>query len=279
MVKHIKIITLILLTSNAFGQKLDSLFIEYRRPLFDFDYNNPTLNFSDTQISNTRRTLHYYCLTSYREGVESVQGLINMGVHNDLKLGTLRCYWINATIPEIIMMSAMPTNVVLNVKDISKFIYKPEYGSHVEWKRKNAYCLELIMPAKTIDMDSIRNFCAQQFNISVVRDRRSTKIFRLCRISSQDLIKSKSKSCKGKFKVGVLCNRSIGYLIDAIANGTGIRLIDDTKYPFNVDMNLKIKSWTDIGLLRNALQKYGLDIIEDKIMEDVTIITENGIKV
>ena len=125
----------------------------YIKPLFAFDVDKPLFVFTREQAANENRLLRYYCLTGYREGVQPTVGQFNVafGVTVDKPIGTRRIYMYNVSLVEMLThFHDKEDQVVLEVKDPSKYRYLPEYGPKADWMRKNARCFELMIPEGTL---------------------------------------------------------------------------------------------------------------------------------
>ncbi|MCC8423592.1 DUF3738 domain-containing protein [Mucilaginibacter sp. UR6-11] len=262
----------------GFAQVKDTL--AYHKPLFDFDYDKPVFELDSSQLHNQNRFLRFIALSGYREGVEQVHGgWTNWEATVDQEHGTTRFYWINLSIQDILTNRFSPNipynHVILEVREPSKYRYDPSYGDKTDWMRKNAWCIELMLPyASSQDFSKTLNEqLAQAFQVKFSNKKRMVNSLVLVRTSQVDKLKSAGGPPVNGDK-GVFRNTSVKWLGPLLDKAGMPPFSDESGYAGAVDMNLNIKDWTDLAALRKALQSYDLDLKEEPRMQDMVVITE-----
>lgn len=250
----------------------------YRKPLFDFRYDKPVLELRDEQKANTNRLLRFSALSGYREGVKPIVGQqdSNFAMDYDKQLQTYRYVMMNLSIQDMFIgFPTDPNDMILEVKDPSKYRYIPAYGDKDAWMRKNAYCFEYMVPRGIINSDLIREELENYFGVKVEFQSRKLKTLILVRTSSVDKIKSDNKGVRSDGKDGYLKNSGLYFLIynlNKVANMP--KVFDETNYTDAVDMDLKVKDWSDIPALRKALAAYDLDLKEEVRERNIWVLKE-----
>lgn len=155
--------------------------------------------------------------------------------------------------------------VVLEVKEPALLISKKGGNGN-----DHLYNYELIVPHDKID--SLFDYMLADLNrysgyIGTIENRMVDCLV-LVKISSLDEIKTEGDKPKISYtssSSGVtLVNQPMSYFINILNDETSIKLpvIDETGYTENVD--LTISDFTDLGNLKNELNRYGLDLIPSK---------------
>lgn len=170
-----------LIYNQSKGQEADLSPATYVKPLFDFDVSKPVFKLSKEQLENKRKLLRFYAFTGYREGVEPIKRPFdfNMDTKVDQNQGTISQRMYNLSIEEMVSFGMTKSwQIILEVKDPSKYRYLPSYGSKLEWMRKNGHCYEMTVPKEfaskclKIVEDDIDKF----FNIKRAKEDRITKV-------------------------------------------------------------------------------------------------------
>jgi hypothetical protein len=279
--KNILLSTLLLLSTwQIKAQEKDSASFVYRKPLFDFDYKKTPFKLENEQLVNKNRFLRFSVLTGYREGVEPVKGFANFGGYTDTLTGTRRVYMYNLSIQDMLTHGMLgPNQVVLEVNDPSKYRYDPSYGSKESWLRKNGNCYEFMLPAGTIqDIKVVEDDLANILGVKFGNEKRLVKALVLVRTSNIDKIKATGKGNRGYDMLGHFINVPINRIGHALYEAGMPPFVDETGYKDAVDLNLNIKSWTDLPTLRLELQRYDLDLKEEMREVEMFVITENNWK-
>jgi len=268
-VKYIYIIVIVFFQKNLFSQK-------YIKPLFDFKSQESIFQISVNKQANLNRMLRYYALTGYREGVNPVSGIfgLNYDASQDEKLGTLRLYMYNLTLAEMLTHGFVKKDrIILDVKDPSKYLYIPKYGSMKIWMRNNAHCFELMQPNGVLDGTSLNIILSDIFGVEFGMEKRKVKAMILARTSKKELFKSSGVGKNIQTSKGRLKNVTFQSLIDSVGY-IGMPFIDESNYNGLIDIDLKIMNWRDINLIKKKLKKYDLELREDMRELDMFVIKE-----
>lgn len=252
--------------------------VKLAQPLTHFNDKSPVFNLQGEQLTNKNRKLSYYALTGYREGVEPINGPFgsNFSAQIDKEAGTHRIKMYNLSIQDMFTHGLRRSNqVILDVKDPSKYRYELKYGPKKEWLRKNGYCFEFLMPPGVIKgIQPVDDELARLFKIKYGMEKRMVKVVVLKRTSTEE-------------KFGTTATEVIQDDINGIYKGVPITAIaspwrdilpffDETGYKglIDVDLNVKINALTDLPAVRRALQRYDLDLKEEMREIEVFVIKE-----
>lgn len=171
------LIGLILLKSSGYAQEQKST--PANESLNQFEDQKPVFKLKEEQLENKNRHLHFYALTGYREGVQPIVSQFNMNflAQMDRVHGTHRIKMYNLSITDMLTYGLIKSDqVILEVKDPSRYRYDPKYGSEKSWLRKNAYCYELLLPENTLkSMDLVRNHLSRLFKVKCGYQKRLIK--------------------------------------------------------------------------------------------------------
>ena len=273
--KYVLISILIQIVFNVSAQT-DTLF-EYRRPLFDFDYEKPVFRLNEEQSSNKNGLLRFSVVTGYREGIKPVSGLSNFDGFTDTISNTRRVYMYNLSIVDMITHgSVSPNHIILEVKDPSKYQYEMKFGSKDNWLKKNGHCFELMLPLGSTSsfLSAMSNELSYWFGVKFGYENRMMKTLVLYRTSTIDKIKSFGVGIGEYNESGLFHNLPLDRLDEPIFNAGLPLLIDETGYQNNVDLDLGINSWSDLPSLIAALKKYDLGLKEETREVKMFIIKE-----
>ncbi len=268
-----------LITARA--QTHDSTFV-YHKPLFDFDYSRPIFKLDTLQNANADRRLCYSAYSGYREGVAPVRREFNFNLFSpeNKEQGTIRQSAYNASIVELLthgFPTPLPSHILLEVKDPIKYRYLPAYGDELTWRRKYAYCYELVMNKAAFlvkSLKTVENDFAQHFGLQFGFEKQKVKALVLVRTSQTGQLKSLKEGTPVYGKDGVFRNASFYYLGAQLDAVNQVPFVDETGYREPVDMDLSIQDYRDLPKLRKALQVYGLDLREDIREVEMFVIRE-----
>lgn len=249
----------------------------------EIDYSKPFAN--NVQMN---KALSYITLTPFKEGVHNKK--ISSSLDSITK--TRRNYFLNFSIlnayktlwshlMDIKPLSSTANRIILNVKDKSKYIYEPSYGPKEEWERKNQICYESITPDTGGDLQDQYRLMISDLNrllgTEAHWEKRKIKCLVLLKIAKEDRIKSKGGESDLSFDKPIKSfrNTSLDNLVYTLNNYEGNPpTFNGTGYKDNIDMDLKINSWTDIQKIKEELQQYGLDLREEERELDMFVLTE-----
>ncbi|MBB5637835.1 hypothetical protein HDF26_000836 [Pedobacter cryoconitis] len=260
------------------AQEPDTSHITYRKPLFDFNPLKPTFKLDKEQLINKKRFLRFSLLTGYREGVVPIKGLTNFASTTDVISGIRILYMYNLSIQDMLTYGMYQSNrVVLEVKDPSHYHYDPTQGLERQWLRKNAYCFELALPIEKFNSNTIiLDELSRIFGVECGLKKRLVNALVLVRTSEKDKIKSKGIGVDTYDKTGHFNNISIAddRFGDYLYKSGMPPVVDETDYKGPVDMDLNISDWTNLAEVRKALNRYDLDLKEEKREVLMFVITE-----
>jgi len=258
----------------------DTASFQYRKPLFDFDYLKPVFNLQKEQLKNKNRFLRFSVVTGYREGVKPIVGAfgLNFRSENDSIGGIQLLTMYNLSIADMLTHGLVKhNNIYLEVDDPSKYLYDPKYGDKESWMRKNAYCYELALPLGSMkDVTILEKYLFNSFGVKSSMEKRLVKALILIRTSTIDKIKSAGKGEEKYDLKGYFNNTSINRLEDPLSRAGLPPMIDETGYTGPVDLDLKLKSWSDMVALRKELHRYDLDLVEGMREIEMFVIKKNN---
>lgn len=270
-IKFISSIVLLILMVNGI-QAQDKIAFDDEKPLFKFQ---------DEQLTNQNGSLRYAALTRYREGVVPIRGQFNVNFkgYNDEQTGTRRIYMYNLSIQDMLTHGLIkPSQILLEVKDPSKYRYHPAYGPEIEWLRKNGYCYEFLLPIGVLKgMNTIDSEIQRIFNVSSKWEKRNVKTWVLVRTSSNEKFKSLGGEAIKDHIHGIYHNVNIGWIGAPLNEFGAVPFLDETGYkePVNINLGINLTTVNNLNELRKALQKYDLDLKEEIREKMMFTITEN----
>lgn len=259
---------------NVNAQKKDSL--SQKTPdTTELDGTEPLFKLKGEQLTNTNRFLRYSAITGYREGVKPIANPPYYGIDVNKEQGTTRTYMLNLSIQDMLTHGRYTDNqVILEVKDPSKYRYDPKLGSKEEWMRKNAHGYELMMPTGVASEKVLDNDLAGVLGLKFGPQKRMKEVLVLVRTSEKDKIKSREKGDASYDEKGKFNNISLDSLAKPLQAAGLPLLVNETNYKGKVDLKLKIKSWTDLAEIRKELNRYDLDLKPEQREMTVFVITE-----
>lgn len=171
--------------------------------------------------------------------------------------------------------------IVLDVKRPESF-YLPDVSRYWdEWLEKNLFCYELILPIdKASDIKAImQQDLNRLFPYKAKIEKRKVQSLVLIRLTKEDKLRSNGGTAT-KQQIGdkiMLCNLPLQVsLFGMIANANSnipTPLVDGTNYKSNIDIVIT-SQLKNIELLRNDLNKYGLDLIQKEMEIDMLVIRD-----
>lgn len=262
--------------SSSSAQNMDTTAVSYRRPLFGFNPLKSSFKLDQEQKINKHYFLRMSILTGYREGVESIQGLGNFRTNEDKENATKRFYMYNLSIQDMLTHGFYNSSrIVLEVKDPSRYRYDPSQGSEYEWLRKNGHCFEFILPSGAVQgVKTLEKELCRIFGVEIGLKKRMVNTLVLVRTSKIDKIRSTQIGEPNDDGSGNFRNVPIDHLSSPLYLAGLPPMVDETGYKDHVDLDLKITSWKDLPALRKELQRYDLDLKEEKREFEMFVITE-----
>jgi thiol-disulfide isomerase/thioredoxin len=240
-----------------------------KRDFTSFDFDEPILTVNENNIPQVDMPVHsvYTAVTNYLPGVQK-----HIGIKKDSSNSTSRLSYINYSIYQLYLLLYQSYNlpksrILLGVKNRERFVYDPATGTMEDWKLKNLYCLEAVLPA---NLDS----AAQQQKLLTDLDfyfsckGRMEKRLTDCLIlqNKQTNIKVNTNAGKG-IRVGMLeylLNDSIG----------AVPVINETTCTTYTTLPLTVELIRDDAYLRKMLDQYGLELVKGQRMINCLVITQ-----
>lgn len=251
-----------------------------RLPLKAFDKTSTLFELRDEQLDNKNRSLRFYALSGYREGVAPIKGTFasNFLVQRDEVKGTYQLKMYNLSIQDMLTHGLRKSGrVILEVKDPSRYRYDPKYGPEKEWLRQHAYCFELLMPLGAVDgMGGIDALLCGLFKVKIHTEKRLVNTLVLVRTSDQLKFKTAGGEMIRDYAHGIYRNAPMAALGGNWYEHGTLPFKDETGYrePVDIGLNVAVKSMDDLPAFRQALKKYDLDLREEMREMDMFVITE-----
>ncbi|WP_316748653.1 TlpA disulfide reductase family protein [Pedobacter gandavensis] len=241
--------------------------------LAPYDYKKPLMESKITKQEPTS----YSAIFGYIEGISP-----KLTLFRDSIRGSFRTIAINSSIVRTYLHSwnkvdsslkVRPylSSICLEVQNPEKYEFTPKLGYWKSWLRENAISYESLVPDTGQNIPSIyRNVISdldRLLNIHGRWEKRKTKCLILTKMSNNDLIRSKGgDKSYGDLngQVWEFRNVSIESLTDLLNQQLGNPpTFNSTNYQYPIDLDLNIEDWTELTRVKEALNKFGLDLIEE----------------
>jgi thiol-disulfide isomerase/thioredoxin len=233
--------------------------------------------FSNSGILNKARIKSQTTCTGFASGlVPHVRSFKN-------NLGyTYRRYWINYPIISMYKdayKAYLPkSQILIEVKDIKRF---QEDNTTGEWNIKDLYCFEMVNNSdESAHFDETLKVSLDQF--FQLRARFEKRLVKSYVLTSKNLValnisggteqSNNLRECSKHMKF--VKNTTIPTFVSSLNQIMNIPIIDGTNYKGWVDMTFEPDVFRDITILKNALKKYGFDLIEEMREMDIFVITD-----
>jgi hypothetical protein len=273
--KMIYMLTFILFTvlwKCTFAQTIPP--VQYYRPLFDFTERKPTLILTAGQRQSKTIVSRYFLFSGHREGVPATRSAFNLTFKalNDSITATRQLYMYNLTIPEMVSHFAdFESQIFLEVKDSSKYIYNALMGSKEEWLRKNTYCFEVIFPLGTISniaiVDAIlKSYLGIEFGWQI----RRVPVLVLKKINDNTTVNNSEAAMQPDSHYRRFDHLSLGGSVKRLNE----YFIDETRSAGNIDLDIKTKDISNLERLNKELKKYNLIFTRDIRDQKLFVIQE-----
>lgn len=246
--------------------------LAYKPPMSEYTPDKPSFDLTEQFKHNENGMLRYYLLSGYKEGVKPIQ----MKLILDTATHTQRVVMVNLSIEEMLTRDKIGKNLVfLDVKDPSKYRYNTSYGSQIEWMRKNAHSFELMMPDQMKNPAVLADTLLHSlFNVKTRQEERVVRALVLKRTSAKDKIKATGGGQLIDNQNGHYANVHLSEFTNALENEGTSPVIDETNYNGLININLGITDWRDLSVIRKALKKYHLELVEEDRNLNVFILSE-----
>lgn len=148
-----------------------------------------------------------------------------------------------------------------------------------EWQQKNAVTYEIIVPPCTKEklQQYIREDLVRYFGLSIQKEIRKVKCLVLINVdrSKNPITKLKAGTTNimedDSYERKYIHNFPAGILLDFYFNKLNLPVVDESYIKGNVDMDLP-GDLLDLPKVRKALQRYGLDLVEEARLIDVVVL-------
>lgn len=186
----------------------------------------------------------------------------------------------------------VPKRCVLNIEDSSQYIYNNHREYYDDWSKKNGYSYESVSPLKYTEQE-LRARMAKDldffFRVDSKKEIRKIPCLILKQITGSKPPLTTAKQLpehelnmtgQGAYLYSQK-NSGITELVHTLNNDTWLRrlpyVIDETGYSLPLDLELNIgEDPSDINAWRNALQKYGLDLVAEERELEMLVLTEKN---
>jgi thiol-disulfide isomerase/thioredoxin len=249
------------------------------------DLSKPLLGSADTTLFR-----QYSALMAFRPNVYGKFGMVYDSLHhmrriyfsNNLLTGAYYYYWYQLKTLKGQTASFAPAanRVIINAKSPDRFrAPKDKYGER--WRRKYLYCYESAYPDTGSAMEDVYLRAINDLNyllgVQGRYEQRTVTCMVLVRKDSIDRIRSAGgdMSISSDDPSKPIKNTSLSSLVYILnSHAENPPVFDETGYTGNVDLQLSINSWTDMEALRNALQRYGLDLKTEERTLEMFVLTD-----
>lgn len=267
---------------------LDGAVVDWpeKKDMAGYNPEKPLFTVSAGKESTRNSRLFYSVLSGYREDVQA-----GSGTFYDPQANTSRVYLTNLSILGVYLIAwnrmdvpvsfPVPNRYLWEVKNPSEYHFRKGDGYRAAWNREHAICYEAVFPDSLSQKALYRKVVEdidQFFNLSGRWEKRKITCLELIKTGQGDRLKASGGKAEEislngpvkKFRNVPLS--SLVWLLNEQAENPPV--FDESNYTDNVDLDLKITSWTDMPALRRELQAYGLDMKEVKREEYLFVLTE-----
>lgn len=176
-----------------------------------------------------------------------------------------------------------PTQLVLEVKDINKYVYTSKDDYFESWIRKNgiSYEHEFLETDNSYDYSLMISDLDRLLGLHGRWEKRTIKCLVL--IKTNNFLKPNEPASESIFSVSgpikKIRNQELSSIVSYLNGfiGNPPIFLDSIKDE-RVNMDLKFSSWSDIKAIKSALQEYGFDLKEEIKELDQFILTEKNYK-
>lgn len=242
-----------------------------KRDFNSFDFNQAILTVNENNIPQFDLPVNrvYTAVINYLPGVQK-----HIGIQIDSSNRTTRRSYINYSIYQLYLLlngcyNFPKSHIILEVKDRDRFVYDPSKGTQEDWKLKNLFCLEAVLPNST-DSVSLQEKLISDLDFYFGCRGRMEKKWTDCLIlqNKQSGIRVSDKAESG-IRVGMLeyvLNDSIGIMpVINETTGTGYMLLP-----------VAVEQVRDGATLIKVLDKYGLELVKGQREISCLVITQSS---
>jgi thiol-disulfide isomerase/thioredoxin len=178
-------------------------------------------------------------------------------------------------------------NIFYEISDISRYIEPRDYRIREEWKKKNLYLYDLLVPAERADdiykimMEDLERY----FNLEIRMEKRKFQCWVLVETDSLKRYVTKGEKTNYSKMIGdsLRSMTNVPYwvlnnILEIMFDEAGKHFANSVEYTGNIDfiIHSDLKDGLDINMLRNDLRKYGLDVVEKEWLKEVLVVREKG---
>lgn len=172
------------------------------------------------------------------------------------------------------------SRVLLEFPDAEKYVFPKDPEQVDEWCNKNLYCYELSLPKEKVEKryEVMKQDLERFFGLRGTIEKRKVKCLVLKRTTSEDLIKTKSKDFASELHplhthlIAKRCPwKQVFRQLEVVYQHSHFPFLDETNYKGDVDIELN-GNLNQIPVLREALNIYGLDLVEEERQLDMLVI-------
>jgi thiol-disulfide isomerase/thioredoxin len=242
-----------------------------------FDYQAPLL-------SRASAPAFYSMVSRFKPGVAP-----RFGVLMDSLAHTRRLYMVNFPLLSMYMLATdnllyFPKTLLdIRVKDSARVVV-PAGAYREEWKPRNYWCYETVLPArisgaqlKTAMLADLNKF----FGLNGRMEKRRTACLSLERLSADSAAFATAggvplNTLHRKDGVRVLTNAGLSNIIWELNDLPGsLPAVDNTRFTGKADLRLAISSFRDLQVLNLALRPYGLVVRTREQELSFFVLTDN----
>lgn len=257
----------------------ESIILPLKNDSIGYDYSKPTL------ISPLgQEKLSYSAITPFRDGIAP-----KLGVQRDSSKGTVRTFVMNFPVIKLYLLALghfldwQPSKIILEAEDKNRYFYEKQKEYKRDWKEKNSYCYESILPLSISNKDRTELMRSSLDAFLGLHGRMEQRTLP-CLI----LVRRGELRCKSKGGTPLntlytnnpkkkLRNAGLSEVVWELNNQPGAPpALNETGYDGPVDLDLELQSFKATESLRRQLQPYGLDLIEEQRRVTVFVLTEAG---
>ena len=240
-----------------------------KRDIATYDYNQPLLSINENnipEISLPARTF-YTAFTSYLPGIQKY-----CVISEDSAKQVLRASFINRSIIELYLLLyqqyRLPmSQVSVEEKIRNRLVYNPAYGYYNDWRDKNFFCMDAILPADLpwiLQQKKLIDDCNFFLGLRGTMEKKSVECL---------VLKNKNASLNIKSSIGNgLRVGMIAYMLNNVVGA--VPIIDETTGTTYTTIPIPEQKVKDDEYLRKILAEYGLQLIPEKRELEFLIITE-----
>ncbi|MES2458359.1 MAG: hypothetical protein V4594_22565 [Bacteroidota bacterium] len=203
--------------------------------------------------------LHISMISGYRESVKSTNAGFGMAIDvvRDNATGNCKFFAYNVSLQDLITNGAPNRDVILQVKDASKYRYEKRYGDYVEWMKKNAWCYEFIMPCEAFsNLDLFVKDISNKFGVHLSISK--SPVSRLILTVANDNAALKENSKKLHSDSEKTTNMTLAALAEKLALNKMPQIINETGYQDSATFDFNLKNWKNLNEIIEALKLHGI---------------------